>query len=78
MVDSEDFLTRARVTLGRVNHETGEVDPFNTFIALMLSSQTKDQVVGEAVERLKASPGGLSVDSVLAMSDEVGEGAAVF
>jgi endonuclease III len=48
------------------------VDAFNTFIALMLSSQTKDQVVGEAVENLKASPGGLTVDSILAMSDEVG------
>lgn len=48
------------------------MDAFNTFIALMLSSQTKDQVVGEAVENLKASPGGLTVDSILAMSDEVG------
>lgn len=34
----------------------------------MLSSQTKDQVTFAAMERLKAK--GLTVDNVLAMSDE--------
>lgn len=39
-------------------------------MALMLSSQTKDQTVAEAMRNLTSSPGGLSVESVLAMSNE--------
>ncbi|XP_013143761.1 PREDICTED: endonuclease III-like protein 1 isoform X2 [Papilio polytes] len=41
---------------------------YQTLISLMLSSQTKDQVTFAAMERLKER--GLSVDNVLAMSDE--------
>ena len=48
----------------------GRGDEFHILIALMLSSQTKDQVVSETMFALKAWPrGGLSVDSVLAMTD---------
>ena len=36
----------------------------------MLSSQTKDQTVAEAMNNLISNPRGLSVESVLAMSDE--------
>ncbi len=47
---------------------TGQVDKYHVLIALMLSSQTKDQVVAEAMSALKAR--GLSIDSVLQMTDE--------
>ncbi|KAI9183505.1 alpha,alpha-trehalase nth1 [Blastocladiella emersonii ATCC 22665] len=40
---------------------------FHTLVALMLSSQTKDEVTGAAMANLKAK--GLTVDSVLAWSD---------
>jgi len=52
------------------NQESGEVNEYHTLIALMLSSQTKDQVVAEAMQNLKDSPGGLTPESVLAMTDE--------
>lgn len=45
-----------------------QVIRYQTLISLMLSSQTKDQVTFAAMERLKER--GLSVDNVLAMSDE--------
>ena len=49
----------------------GKGDEFHILIALMLSSQTKDQVVSEAMTALKAWPrGGLSVASILDMSDK--------
>lgn len=41
---------------------------YQSLIALMLSSQTKDQVTFAAMERLRAR--GLTVDNVLNMSDE--------
>ncbi|XP_023952679.2 endonuclease III-like protein 1 isoform X1 [Bicyclus anynana] len=41
---------------------------YQSLISLMLSSQTKDQVTFAAIERLRAK--GLTVDSVLNMSDE--------
>jgi len=48
----------------------GKGDEFHILVALMLSSQTKDQVVSDAMQALKAWPrGGLSVDSILAMTD---------
>ncbi|CAG9785922.1 unnamed protein product [Diatraea saccharalis] len=45
-----------------------EVMRYQSLIALMLSSQTKDQVTFAAMERLKAR--GLTVDNVLSMTDE--------
>jgi hypothetical protein len=50
-----------------VDPDTGVLDKYHVLIALMLSSQTKDQVVAEAMAALRAK--GLSVDGVLAMSD---------
>lgn len=48
----------------------GKGDPFHILVALMLSSQTKDQVVSEATLAMKAwKRGGLSVDSILDMTD---------
>lgn len=45
---------------------------FQALISLMLSSQTKDQVTYAAMQRLKNyEKGGLTVDSVLKMSDEI-------
>jgi endonuclease-3 len=44
---------------------------FHTLVALMLSSQTKDKVVGDAIRSLQShSPGGLSPSSVLEMGAE--------
>ena len=49
----------------------GRGDEFHILVALMLSSQTKDQVVSETMLALKAWPrGGLSVDSILSMTDQ--------
>jgi endonuclease-3 len=49
----------------------GKGNEFHILIALMLSSQTKDQVVSEAMTNLKSWPrGGLSVASILNMSDK--------
>ncbi|KAL4710288.1 hypothetical protein ACJJTC_011542 [Scirpophaga incertulas] len=45
-----------------------EVMRYQTLIALMLSSQTKDQVTFAAMERLRAR--GLTVDNILNISDE--------
>lgn len=45
-----------------------QVMRYQSLIALMLSSQTKDQVTFAAMERLRAR--GLTVDNVLNMSDE--------
>lgn len=45
-----------------------QVMRYQSLIALMLSSQTKDQVTFAAMERLRAR--GLTVDNVLSMSDE--------
>lgn len=44
---------------------------FQTLVALMLSSQTKDEVTAGAVQRLRQElPGGLSIQSVLDASEE--------
>jgi endonuclease-3 len=43
---------------------------FQTLVSLMLSSQTKDPVTYAAMMRLRALPGGLSVDSVRATAVE--------
>ena len=51
-----------------VDPTTGQLDRYHVLIALMLSSQTKDQVVAEAMAKLRAK--GLSVEAVLRMSDE--------
>ncbi|KAI8904094.1 DNA glycosylase [Gorgonomyces haynaldii] len=40
---------------------------FQALVALMLSSQTKDPVTADAVERLKQTKNGLTVDSILEM-----------
>lgn len=45
-----------------------QVMRYQSLIALMLSSQTKDQVTFAAMERLRAR--GLTVDNILNMSDE--------
>ena len=50
--------------------EEGEHFEFQTLVALMLSSQTKDQVVAETMQRLKSQPAGLSVAAVRAMAPE--------
>src|SRR4051812_15448345 len=45
---------------------------WQTLVALMLSSQTKDQVTAAAIENLgKTLPGGLTIDSVLDCSEDV-------
>jgi endonuclease-3 len=45
---------------------------FQTLVALMLSSQTKDAMVGKAMRQLQAyEKGGLTAQSVNDMSDEV-------
>jgi len=44
---------------------------FTTLVSLMLSSQTKDPVTAAAVANLQRQlPGGLSIDSIIAASDE--------
>lgn len=43
---------------------------FNHLVALMLSSQTKDQVTGAAVYRLRQLPNGLTPSSVLEVSEQ--------
>ncbi|KAK6332521.1 DNA N-glycosylase and apurinic/apyrimidinic (AP) lyase [Orbilia blumenaviensis] len=46
-----------------------KVKRFQHLIALMMSSQTKDQVTGEAMRRLQTElPGGLTLDSILEVS----------
>ncbi|KAI8927602.1 DNA glycosylase [Entophlyctis helioformis] len=48
---------------------------YQTLTALQLSSQTKDPVTAEAMANLKAhQPGGLTIDSVLAMDDKTLDG----
>ncbi|KAJ1492066.1 hypothetical protein T484DRAFT_1881661, partial [Baffinella frigidus] len=48
--------------------EQGRVDKYHVLVALMLSSQTKDQVVADAMRKLKAR--GLTMANVVAMPDE--------
>ena len=43
---------------------------YQTLIALMLSSQTKDAMVGQAMRRMQAHPGGLTIANVAAMPSE--------
>ncbi|XP_072791569.1 endonuclease III-like protein 1 isoform X1 [Taeniopygia guttata] len=50
------------------SHWSGNVMRYQVLLALMLSSQTKDQVTSAAMLRLRRR--GLSVDSVLQMDDE--------
>lgn len=52
------------------DRQTGNVDKYHSMIALMLSSQTKDQVVAEAVKAMQAHPMGLTPQSVVEMSDQ--------
>jgi endonuclease III len=47
-----------------------EVLRFQSLVSLMLSSQTKDQVTFAAMEQLRKNEKGLSIDSVLEMSEE--------
>ncbi len=48
----------------------GKGNPFHILVALMLSSQTKDQVVHDAMRALQSwERGGLTVDSILDMTD---------
>jgi len=42
-----------------------EVKAFHVFVAVFLSSQTRDEVTAEAMQRLQQQPGGLSVASVI-------------
>lgn len=49
-------------------HVLGADDPFHVLVALMLSSQTKDQTVAEAMARLKAH--GLSAANIAATEPE--------
>ena len=42
---------------------------FQALVALLLSSQTRDETVSAAVRNLQAAPGGLTVQSVAAMED---------
>lgn len=50
--------------------DTPQLFRYQTLVALQLSSQTKDPVTAEAVRNLQGHPkGGLSIDSVLDMSD---------
>lgn len=45
---------------------------YQTLVALQLSSQTKDPVVSQAIKNLQSHPdGGLTVESVLSMPDQV-------
>ncbi|KAF0852273.1 mitochondrial endonuclease III-like protein [Andalucia godoyi] len=47
------------------------VKRFHILVALMMSSQTKDQITAAAHERLRAQlPGGLTVDSILAVPED--------
>jgi len=48
--------------------QTPEVYRYQTLVALMLSSQTKDQATAAAMHRLKQH--GLTIDNVLRMSEE--------
>jgi endonuclease-3 len=53
------------------SHVSPALFRYQTLVALQLSSQTKDPVVAEAMTQLKSHPsGGLSIDSVLEMSDQ--------
>jgi endonuclease III len=53
-------------------HVAKQVFRYQTLTALMLSSQTKDETTAAAVAKLKAhQPGGLTLESVLEMSDEI-------
>ncbi|KXN91920.1 hypothetical protein AN958_11305 [Leucoagaricus sp. SymC.cos] len=61
-------------TMGCDQAQYQESDPknrrFSTLIALMLSSQTKDEVTDAAVKKLRAAVGGiLSIDAVLAAEE---------
>ena len=48
-----------------------EVFRYQTLVALMLSSQTKDEITADAIDRLNTGlPGGLNVDSVLEAEPE--------
>ena len=47
-----------------------EVSDFQTLIAAMLSSQTKDEKTAAAMVALKTLPGGLTIDSIIAETEE--------
>lgn len=51
-------------------HDTPRNQRFQTLVALMLSSQTKDTVTAAAIHRLKTElPGGLNLESILAVGE---------
>lgn len=52
-----------------------QVRRFGTLISLMLSSQTKDEVTADAVRKLEAALGPLSVQNVIKADDEAIQGA---
>lgn len=43
---------------------------FHQLVALMLSSQTKDQVTFAAMQRLREIPGGLTIDNIIQIPDD--------
>ncbi|GMI15358.1 hypothetical protein TrVE_jg2727 [Triparma verrucosa] len=47
---------------------------YQTLIALMLSSQTKDAMVGQAMRKMQAHEGGLTIDNISGMSEETLKG----
>ncbi|KAG8942911.1 DNA N-glycosylase and apurinic/apyrimidinic (AP) lyase [Tulasnella sp. 424] len=53
------------------NEENERSRRFGTLIALMLSSQTKDEVTTDAMNKLRSKIGELTVENVLATDDEV-------
>ncbi len=57
-----------RTTANHNSRFFSQVRRYQVLISLMLSSQTKDQVTGGAMQRLREH--GLSVDALLKMNDE--------
>ncbi|GMH68161.1 hypothetical protein TL16_g04866, partial [Triparma laevis f. inornata] len=47
---------------------------YQTLIALMLSSQTKDAMVGQAMRKMQAHEGGLTIDNIDSMNEETLKG----
>ncbi|EJD48672.1 DNA glycosylase [Auricularia subglabra TFB-10046 SS5] len=74
-----DNLVAPVDTMGCHTPAMKEEDPktkrYVTLVALMLSSQTKDEVTHAAVMNLREALGGLTVDNILAADDSVISGA---
>lgn len=56
------------ITHTSLPHLSLQVRRFQVLVSLMLSSQTKDQVTGAAMQRLRAH--GCTVENILATDDE--------